>query len=219
VSVRHAYLHGFASGPLSRKGRELARRLAADGVELHLPDLNRPSFARLTIEGSLAAVDELTGGGSEGDRSPWRFIGSSFGGYLAALWAERHPERVDRLLLLCPGFDLARRWPDLLGRDGLARWRRDGVFPFEDGAGRPVPVHWELYESMLRHPQHPEVPCPTRIVHGRRDEVVPIEISRRYAASRPHVDLVELDDDHALTDSIDRIEAEARKWIVGTNDP
>lgn len=209
--VRHAYLHGFASGPLSRKGRELARRLAPAGVDLALPDLNRPSFARLTIEGSLAAIDELTGGRRAA--TTWRFIGSSFGGYLAALWAARHPERVDRLLLLCPGFDLARRWPALLGPDALTQWKRLGSFPFQDGAGRPVPVHWELYESMERHPAFPEVPCPTKILHGRRDETVPVETSRRYAAERPHVELIELDDDHALTDSIDRIEREAQ-WLV-----
>ncbi|MGD2113955.1 MAG: YqiA/YcfP family alpha/beta fold hydrolase [Acidobacteriota bacterium] len=217
MPVRHAYLHGFASGPLSRKGRELARRLAGD-VDLALPDLNRPSFARLTLEGALAAVDELTGAGSgsgsgsgsaSGER--WRFVGSSFGGYLAALWAERHPDRVDRLLLLCPGFDLARRWPALLGAEAMERWRRDGVFPFEDGSGRLVPVHWGFYESMLRHPPFPEVPCPTQIVHGRRDEVVPIGTSRRYAAERPHVELIEVDDDHGLTASIDQIEKIMRK--------
>lgn len=212
---RFAYLHGFASGPLSRKGRELARRLAPAGVDLALPDLNRPSFARLTIEGSLAAIDELTGG--KHAEATWRFIGSSFGGYLAALWAERHPDRVDRLLLLCPGFDLARRWPSLLGPDALTQWKRLGSFPFQDGAGRPVPVHWELYESMERHPAFPEIPCPTKILHGRRDEIVPVETSRRYAAERPHVELIELDDDHALTSSIDRIEQAARHWLLDGN--
>lgn len=214
--VRHAYLHGFASGPQSRKGRELARRLAPAGVDLALPDLNRPSFSRLTIEGSLAVIDELTGGRDA--EATWRFIGSSFGGYLAALWAKCHPDRVDRLLLLCPGFDLARRWPSLLGPDALTQWKRLGSFPFQDGAGRPVPVHWELYESMERHPAFPEVPCPTKILHGRRDEIVPVETSRRYAAERPHVELIELDDDHALTGSIDRIEEEGRKWLIGNQE-
>ena len=36
----------------------------------------------------------------------------------------------------------------------------------------------------------PEVDCPTLIVHGTRDEVVPIEGSRAYAASRANVRLV-----------------------------
>jgi len=212
TAAHYAYLHGFASGPLSRKGQELARRLALRGVDLALPDLNRPSFSELTVEGALAAVDDLVRSGPSG--TAWRFIGSSFGGYVAALWAARNPERVDRLLLLCPGFDLARRWPELLGAGALERWRREGAFPFEDGAGALVPVHWGFFESMKRQPAFPEVPCPTRIVHGRRDEVVPIEGSREYAASRRHVTLVEVDDDHALAGSIDRVEREVVEFLL-----
>lgn len=206
---RYAYLHGFASSALSYKGTELARRLARRGVILELPDLNRPSFAELTAEGALAAVGELTSGG---DR--WRFVGSSFGGWIAALWASRNPERVDRLLLLCPGFGLAGRWPLLLGEEAFARWRRQGRLAFEDGAGQPVEVHWGFFESVRRHPAVPEVPCPTRIVHGVRDEVVPVEGSRAYAADRDRVDLVEVDDDHGLAASVDLIERQALDFLV-----
>lgn len=40
-------------------------------------------------------------------------------------------------------------------------------------------------------------PCPTILVHGTRDEVIPIEVSRRFA--RAHgVELREVDDDHGL---------------------
>lgn len=210
---RFAYLHGFASGPLATKGRLLAERLARRGIEVHRPDLNRPSFARLTASGALAAVDELVAAGSADER--WSLIGSSFGGYVAARWAELHPERVERLLLLCPGFDLLARWPAMLGDDAMARWEREGALNFPDGAGRPTPVHWGFVEDLHRHPGTPEVPCPTRIVHGTRDEVVPIEGSRRYAATRPHVDLVEVDDDHGLLASVERIGEEAEGWLVG----
>lgn len=47
-------------------------------------------------------------------------------------------------------------------------------------------------------------PCPTVILHGRNDAVVPIDDSRVFA--REHgVELVELDDDHPLAGSIDRL--------------
>ena len=39
-----------------------------------------------------------------------------------ATWAELHPERVERMFLLCPGFDLPSRWP-LLGRVYDAAYR------------------------------------------------------------------------------------------------
>ena len=209
-----AYLHGFASGPMSRKGQALAERLARRGVELRLPDLNRPSFSRLTVTGALEAVDELVESGPR--HAAWRFIGSSFGGYVAARWAELRPERVARLLLLCPGFDLPSRWPDLLGADELARWERDGALLLPDGAGRPTPVHWGFVQDVRRHPPVPEVPCPTRIVHGTRDEVVPVEGSRRYAADRSGVELVEVDDDHALLESLDTIAVQAEAFLLSS---
>jgi len=211
-TARYAYLHGFASGPLTQKGQALRRRLARRGMDLVLPDLNRPSFAELTVEGALAAVDELIAEGPAA--ASWRFIGSSFGGYVAALAAQRHPERIDRLLLLCPGFDLVDRWPELLGADRLAAWQRDGTFPIEDGAGVLTDVHWAFCESMMRHPDFPEIPCPTRIVHGRQDEVVPIETSRRYVARHPDVALIEVDDDHSLLASLDPIEEEAVAFLL-----
>lgn len=211
-----AYLHGFASGPLSKKGLLLAERLRSQGVELRLPDLNRPSFSRLTVTGALEAVDELVAGAEvgKGDGGRWCFVGSSFGGYVAARWAELHPDRVARLLLLCPGFDLLSRWPLLLGREAFERWERDGVIPLADGAGRMTPVHWGFVEDARRHPPFPEVPCPTRIVHGSRDEVVPVETSHRYAAARPHVSLREVDDDHGLLASVDAIGAEVEGFLL-----
>lgn len=55
-------------------------------------------------------------------------------------------------------------------------------------------------------------PAPTIIVHGRRDEVIPIEISGRFA--RAHgAELVETDDDHSLASSVPSIiDAVRRLW-------
>ncbi len=209
---RYAYLHGFASSPQARKGAYLAERLAKRGIELHRPDLNRPSFAELTVSGALAAVDEMVGHGPH--EATWRLIGSSFGGYVAARWAELHPERVDELVLLCPGFDLLGRWPAMLGDAVMERWEREGWLSFPDGAGRPTAVHWGFVEDMKRHPGTPEVPCPTKIVHGTEDEVVPIEGSRRYAAAREHVELVEVEDDHGLLASRERIAGVVERFLM-----
>jgi pimeloyl-ACP methyl ester carboxylesterase len=40
-------------------------------------------------------------------------------------------------------------------------------------------------------------PCPTIVVHGRGDDVIPIDLSRSFA-QHPGVTLVEVDDDHRL---------------------
>jgi pimeloyl-ACP methyl ester carboxylesterase len=206
MDIRHAYLHGLASGPRATKGLHLARAFARHGIDLALPDLNAPSFAELSCTAMLDVLDAMDRQAGPGAR--WRFVGSSLGGYLAALWCMRHPGRCDALVLLCPGFGLQDRWRNLVGDEGLARWRRDGRLPLPDASGTPVPVHWGLVEDMARHPRVPDVDCPTLIIHGTRDAVVPIAGSRQYAAAHADVRLVEVDDDHPLQGSLPRIERE-----------
>jgi len=46
---------------------------------------------------------------------------------------------------------------------------------------------------------------PTLLIHGIRDDVISIEASRAYSATRPWVTLVEVDSDHALVDVQDEI--------------
>lgn len=55
---------------------------------------------------------------------------------------------------------------------------------------------------------------PTIILHGRMDTLIPIEVSRQLAErSGPHVQLWELDDDHQLRGSTDRLlEAVRTLW-------
>lgn len=60
---------------------------------------------------------------------------------------------------------------------------------------------------------------PTVIIHGLRDDVVPIGASRAYlaagrAAGAP-VTLLEVDDDHGLHGSLDLIVAQARALLAG----
>lgn len=209
----YAYLHGFASGPKATKGRALARAFDERGLDLSLPDLNRPSFAELSPASMLEAIDELDAAALEA-RTRLCLIGSSLGGYLAAYWANLHPGRVRRLVLLCPGFRLAERWPHMIGTVGFERWRRDGAYPFVNGAGDFEEVHWGFYEESARLPPEPEVPCPTLILHGRRDETVLVDTSRDYAAR--HADrcsLIELDDDHQMHASVPRIIEETLRFM------
>jgi hypothetical protein len=187
----------------------LRARFEAEGVPFHLPDLNRPSFERLSLDAALAAVDELDDGP---DRRPWGLVGSSLGGWIAARWAELHPARVARLVLLCPAFDLARRWPALLPEGAMERWREQGSLRLADGAGVLRPVHYGFYEEACREPPTPGASQPTLLLHGRADERVPIESSRGYAR-KENVRLVELDDGHDLGGSVDRVVAEAFAFL------
>lgn len=208
--MQYAYLHGFASGPLTKKGQRLREAL---DVPLRLPDLNAPSFAELSQQAMLDRLDALDA--EVGDDDGWALIGSSLGGWLTARWSELRPGRVARALLLCPAFDIAGRWPSILPDGAMERWR-EGDLVLPDGSGTPTRLHYRFYEESTEQPAFPVIACPTRIVHGTRDQSVPVDSSRRYAAAHDHVALIEVDDGHDLLASMDVIEREARALTRGS---
>ncbi|HUE31238.1 MAG TPA: YqiA/YcfP family alpha/beta fold hydrolase, partial [Verrucomicrobiae bacterium] len=95
-----SYLHGFASGPGSTKAQFFRARLAEHGVALEIPDL-APDFTHMTVTGMLATVEAILA------RGPVVLLGSSLGGYLAALAAARRPDHVPGLVLFAPAFGFA----------------------------------------------------------------------------------------------------------------
>jgi pimeloyl-ACP methyl ester carboxylesterase len=209
MTVRIAYLHGFASSPASRKARVLGERLAARGYALHVPDLRRPSFARLSHDAMLAAVDELDAATRDAGADRWILVGSSLGGHVASLWATAHPARIRALLLLCPAFDVPARWRAMRGAAEMERWQREGALPHVDDAGVARPLHWGFFAEACRHDPRPEPPAHAVVVHGTRDTVVPLWSSEAFVAAQPERRrLVVVDDDHELAGSIDVIEDE-----------
>src|SRR6266567_609904 len=102
------YCHGFASSSKSHKAEAFRSAFRAKGFELAVPDLDGGDFEHLTISGQLRVI-ERTIAGLQNLGSGIALIGSSMGGYLAALHAASHDE-VARLVLLAPAFDFARRW-------------------------------------------------------------------------------------------------------------
>lgn len=199
---RVVYLHGFASSPGSLKARRFARALAARGITCQIPDLNEGCFRELTISRQLALLARLTR-----DEPPASvvLVGSSLGGYTAALFAARQAV-VAGLVLMAPAFDFARRWSDRLGATALASWRERGhELVQHSGTGTDEPINYALMEDAERHPSYPTVSVPALVFHGRRDEVVAPEVSAVFAERCSRASVVWLDDDHGLASSIDTI--------------
>src|SRR5690606_35916946 len=109
---------------------------------------------------------------------------------------------VEKLVLLCPAFDLARRWPEMMPAGDFERWQREGELETEDAFGVPRRLHFAFYEEARREQQWPRVRCPVTVVHGTRDETVPIESSRRWLRDQPDARLIEVDDAHDLLGSL-----------------
>jgi uncharacterized protein len=211
--MKYAYLHGFNSGPSSKKGSSLAKVYHEQGVELLLPDLNQPSFSKLTFTTAMKVIDEMDEIHAKKDGEKWCLIGSSLGGYLTALWTIQNPERVDRVFLLCPAFKLIERWSKVLRKERLEKWQTDGFLDFPNANGKMTPLHWGFVEDAKKYPQMPIVPCSAFIVHGQKDETVPIEFSREYSNQNSHVQLLEVDDNHSLMGSLPILATESMRFF------
>lgn len=203
------YLHGFASSPASRKARIFQDRFRAAGWDIEVPNLAENGFHDLTLTGQL----DVIGRAAAGRRVS--LIGSSMGGYLAALYAARHPE-VERLVLLAPAFGFARLWTESLGAERVAAWQRDGSMPVmnyaEDGE---APLGWQLMQDARRYEEMPAIVQPCLIYHGVNDTVVPVSVSREFARTRPNVELRERDSDHELTNVVDELWMGAHAFLAG----
>jgi pimeloyl-ACP methyl ester carboxylesterase len=207
--MKYVYLHGFASHPSSRKAIFFRDRLQKHGVVVDAVDLRVPTLETLRLSAMIdAARDHLPAD----DRAV--VIGSSLGGLTAARLAERD-ERVAALVLLAPAFGLAQRWITRLGDDGYRRWRDSGWLSF-DGTDPDAPARLDIGfidDALAVDHETPDVRVPTLVLHGTRDDVVPIESSRAWVRDQPHRKLVELDDGHPLYDTLEEVWRESERFL------
>lgn len=192
-----AYLHGFASGPGSTKAVWFRERFATLGTTLVVPDL-APDFTRMTITSQLDVVEPLL------RDEPAVLIGSSMGGYLAAIAAERWPDRVPAIVMLAPAMGFLAKWEAGLGPEGVAEWRAEGTMPvWHYGLDREEPLGIGLLDDARNWPELPDPRCPTLILAGRHDDTVALADVERFAHARPGRELVVYDDGHELLDVLE----------------
>lgn len=210
------YLHGFASGPSSNKARFLSERFRALGIPLEIPDLTPgpDGFERSSPSSMLALAEEILSRGAP----PHAIIGSSLGGYLAALAASRDPS-VERLVLLAPAFRLFERWEARLGPAELDRWRRDGLETMHYATNRNRRIGWQFFEDARKLPAFPGVRVPALCLAGTRDETVPFADVEAFVTRTPTARLVPVDDGHDLARSLDLIFHEARVFLAPFTGP
>ncbi len=206
---RIVYLHGFASSPGSKKAQFFRGRFAELGIGLEIPDLAEGDFAGLTVSGQLRVIERASRG------EPVTLMGSSMGGYLAALYAARHPE-VDKVVLMAPAFCFQRRWRETLGEAKMEEWRRSGALEvFHYGEGRAVPVGYQLIEDAQQYEDYPDVAQPVLIFHGQNDTVVPPEYSVAFAEKHPRAKLRLMQSDHELVNVMDDMWMETEAFLFG----
>jgi uncharacterized protein len=206
---RAVYLHGFASSPQSSKAQFFKRKLTGESIAVEIPRLDGGNFESLTISGQLAVVDQTVGDG------PAILFGSSLGGYLAALYAARHPGAIAGLVLLAPAFQFPSRWRERYSPEELDRWKRAGsTSVFHYGENREMDLGYQLMEDSARFEGEPDVRQPVLIFHGTRDTVVPASVSEVFCARHPNAQLKLFDSGHELTDVLEPMWQTTREFLA-----
>lgn len=193
------YLHGFASGPSSSKARFFREGLERAGLLVAVPDLAAGDFEHLTITRQLGVI------GRTAPQGPVSLIGSSMGGYLAALYAARHAN-VERLVLLAPAFGFARRWPERLGPVEMDRWRTTGTIEvYHYGLRGQSRLSYDLMTDAARYEDEPDFQQPALIFHGAHDDVVPVTYSEGFARRHSNASLEVMDSGHDLLNVLEEM--------------
>lgn len=205
------YLHGFASGPGSKKAMLFRREFEKRGLPLEIPDLEGGDFENLTISRQIDIVQQCLDS-KTGKR--FGLIGSSMGGYLAVLLAQLRTE-VDSVYLMAPAFNFFNRWWSRLNLDFSDKPDIPGlieVFHYRYNEKRKLNTYL-LEDARKWEALSLDRIIPTRIVHGLRDESVAIDESRGFVATHPWCGLVELDSDHSLLSHADWIVADCLRFF------
>jgi predicted esterase YcpF (UPF0227 family) len=200
--MRFIYLHGFASAPVSAKAVYLNNCFTNLAISLKVPDLNQGDFSHLTITRQIEQVEKMFPDNGE----LVTLIGSSLGGLISAFLAQKHTQ-IERIILLAPALGFLNHWLAKLQKEQLNQWKESGYLPiYHYHEKQDLPLHYKFVED-AHHYQATQLlrPVPTLILHGKQDEVIPIDASRDYASIRPWVQLIELDSDHSLIDVMSEI--------------
>ncbi len=155
--------------------RPMAAALAALGFPALLVEYRRlpgdPDATTSDLRSAVGAIPAFMAGAAPGHASGLHVVGHSAGGHLA-LWLAAQPEPgVASCLALAPIADLG-----MAERLGLG----DGAVP--DFLGGPAARRPDLDPCLLPRPV-----IPISIVHGGRDSLVPIAVSRSYAGSQARI--------------------------------
>lgn len=205
------YLHGFASGPNSKKAQYFKKRLQIHGYNLHIPDLNVPSFSALSLHDMTKSVQALI---EKHQPSDWIILCSSLGAQVA-LKVAQYESQIKKIIMLAPAFGFSKRREALIGKEQLQKWENDGnIELFHHAYNKNVNISYSFMEEMEKEDEYSfSREIPIKIFHGAFDETIPFEFVEKFIISRKQVDYHLLESDHSLFNKLDWVWRDLIKYI------
>ncbi|MFC6999217.1 alpha/beta hydrolase family protein [Rufibacter roseus] len=119
-------------------------------------------------------------------------VGHSRGGGLVLLKAAED-ERVSGVATWSAISDIDQRW----STEFMEKWKRDGVqYVLNGRTGRQMPLYYQLVENCQANKKRLDIAkaterlqVPVLIIHGERDETVPVQMAHDLHACNPYAEL------------------------------
>ena len=127
----------------------------------------------LTVENCLDDLDYVVNRLKRQVSVPISCFATSYGGYLATLYRNEHPEVFDRLILRSPALKMSKVFSNILTDEEFERMMSGECIV--QGYERKINVGRSFYDSLLRHDaydQAPPYPEKILILQGDADDVV-----------------------------------------------
>jgi uncharacterized protein len=208
----YLYLHGFTSGPNSKKAVFLANKFKKFGIDLIIPDFNLPDFRTLTLSRQISQVSEII---QQNQNKNIVILGSSFGGLTATIIAELFPN-VAKLILLAPAFQIEYIFDQLTPIDKMLEWKQKSYGElFHFAYQRNEILDYTFYEDLKNHnTKNFSRQIPVLVFHGYNDKTIPVSFSQDYIQKNKRAHLLELEDDHDLNRYMAFIWGKITKFIT-----
>lgn len=205
------FLHGFASSNQGEKAKFLRDKFA---------ELNSPSFFAINFNPTALDFEHMTITGMvdrlrqfllDRELGEIGLIGSSMGALIALHYAQRYG--CNRLLLAAPLL-----YYQSLGMSDqvLSWWEKRGTVDIDHYAfAGQLPLRYEFHLDGQRYEEIIDPPGEVLLIHGWKDDQVPIEDSRFYAEKYPdRVTLQEVNSDHRLSDQLDFLWTSVESFLL-----
>lgn len=158
--------HGYGSSKYSKTTQMLSKKLVSDGISTFRFDFTGCGDSEGNIKDLTpnTGLDDLESAIKNLDKEKFALYGSSYGGYVALIWATEHP--LLALGLRAPVSD----YMAVIKLEGNEKENRENKFATEA-------AKINIYHGAKN------ITCPTLVVHGDIDDVVPLSQSQKLIKS------------------------------------